>query len=266
MYIHLFCKKTKFRDMSVQVIPKSRQGYGAFNGGEIIENKPIGFPQDGGEGKPFSNLFYWAYAKALKDSTIGLHPHQGFEIMSFVLNGTIKHFDTQMNDWKPLHKGDAQIIRAGKGISHAEHMEKDAVMFQIWVDPSLQKTMQQEASYSDYKDADFPVKEEDGISIKMYSGEGAPLTMDAPGLNISEWNFAKGNFEKTIDLQKVYSIYVMDGEVKLNGEKAEQDAFVIIKDAEALKIETEGTGRLFMIASDKKLNYPTYAEMMQARI
>ena len=139
-------------------------------------------------------------------------------------------------------------------------------MFQIWVDPSLQKTMEQPASYDDYRHEDFPVKIENGISIKMYSGDGAPLMMDAPGMNISEWSFEKGNFEKATDLEKIYSIYVLDGEVKLNGEKATQDAFVIIKDANEIKIETEEEGRLFIIASDKKLNYPTYAEMMQARM
>jgi len=249
--------------MSIQIIPKSRQGYGAFNGGEIIENKPIGFPQDGGETKPYSNLFYWAYAKALKESTIGLHPHQGFEIMSFVLNGTIRHFDTKLNDWKPLHQGDAQIIRAGNGISHAEHMGKDAVMFQIWVDPDLNKTLSQEATYDDYRSEDFPIKEEEGVSLKMYSGDGAPLTMDAPGLEISEWNF-ESSFSKKLNPEKVYSIYVMEGEVKLDGSSAEQDAFIIISDIE--KLEVEGAGKFFVISSDKKLNYKTYNEMMQERM
>lgn len=252
--------------MSVQVISKEKQGYGAFNGGEIIENKPIGFPQDGGEGKPYSNLFYWAYAEAKVESTIGLHPHQGFEIMSFVLNGKIEHFDTQLNDWKPLYKGDAQIIRAGNGISHAEKMGEGAVMFQIWVDPSLQKTLQQPASYNDYRHEDFPVTTHNGISIKTYSGEGAPLTMDTPGMNISEWSFGEGNFEQSTDNQKIYSIYVMDGEVELNGEKAKQDAFVIIRDADKIELNSTGETKLFVIASDKKLNYPTYAEMMQAQM
>lgn len=250
--------------MTIQVIPKNKQGYGAFNGGEIIENKPIGFPQDGGEGKPFSNLFYWAYAKALKDSTIGLHPHQGFEIMSFVLNGTIRHFDTKLNDWKSLHAGDAQIIRSGNGISHAEHMEKDAVMFQIWVDPSLQKTLKQEASYDDYKDADFPIETENGLTIKKYSGEGGLMTMDAPGLTIQEWSFEMGIFEKALNAEKIYSVYVMNGNVNLNGEAAEQDAFIIINDTNKLKIE--GKGKLFVISADKKLNYMTYQEMMQAQM
>ena len=112
--------------MSIQIIPVEQQGRGAFNGGEIVENKPIGFPQDRSSIRPYSNLFYWAHAKSLTDSTIGLHPHQGFEICSFVLKGNIRHFDTKLNDWKPLEAGDVQIIRAGNGISHSEWMGKDA--------------------------------------------------------------------------------------------------------------------------------------------
>ena len=70
----------------LEIISKKSQAYGEFNNGEIIENKPIGFPKDGGKLKAYSNLFYWAYAKANFDSTIGLHPHKGFEIITYVIN------------------------------------------------------------------------------------------------------------------------------------------------------------------------------------
>jgi len=46
--------------MSIEIIAKDQQAYGAFNNGEIVENKPIGFPREGGPTKPYSNLFYWA--------------------------------------------------------------------------------------------------------------------------------------------------------------------------------------------------------------
>lgn len=251
--------------MSVKIISKDRQAYGAFNGGEIVENKPIGFPQEGGEIKPYSNLFYWAYAEAKKDSTIGLHPHQGFEIMSFVLNGSIRHFDTKLNEWRPLSAGDAQIIRAGNGISHAEHMEQDAVMFQIWVDPDLDKTLKQPASYNDYKSEDFPVSEFDGYKVKAYTGNGGPLKMDAPGIVIEELIF-DGSFKKSLKEDKIYSIYVREGTLDINDSAAVKDDFVIISDANQISIESEGKGLLFVIESPKEAGYKTYAEIMQERM
>ena len=116
--------------MKVNFYPPSVQASGNFNFGEILEKKPIGFPQDGGLLKPFSNLFYWAHAWTPgKRSTIGLHPHQGFEICSFVLKGNINHFDTKQNKWIPLSEGDVQIIRSGNGISHAEEIDDNSEIF-----------------------------------------------------------------------------------------------------------------------------------------
>ncbi len=250
--------------MAIQIISKEQQAYGAFNGGQIVENKPIGFPQDGGEVKPYSNLFYWAYAEAKEESTIGLHPHQGFEIMSFVLNGTIRHFDTKLKEWRELEKGDAQIIRAGNGISHAEHMYKDAVMFQIWVDPNLDKTLQQEASYDDYKDVDFPLRSEKGLVVKTYVGNDAPLKMDAKGMTIEEWRLTDQEMTQTIESDKIYSIYVLEGVLTINDEAVKKDDFVMLTNQEQIKIE--GAGKLFVIASLEDLGYMTYAQRMQAQM
>ncbi|MEZ4963539.1 MAG: pirin family protein [Saprospiraceae bacterium] len=252
--------------MSIQVIPKERQARGAFNGGEIVENKPIGFPREGGITRPYSNLFYWAYAEANVDSTIGLHPHEGFEIMSFVLKGYIKHFDTKLKEWRPLYEGDAQIIRAGSGISHSEFIAKNGAIFQIWFDPNLNKTLQQPATYDDYKSADLPVVQDGDISVKTYIGSSSPIELDTEGLEIQQLSFKKANWEKSISPENVYSLYVQEGQFSINGEAVKADDFVLVKDAATLKLESGSPGLVFMIASPQRPSYPTYAEMMQRRM
>ncbi|MEO1259439.1 MAG: pirin family protein [Bacteroidota bacterium] len=252
--------------MSIQVIPKERQARGAFNGGEIIENKPIGFPREGGFIRPYSNLFYWAYAAANVDSTIGLHPHQGFEIMSFVLKGQIRHYDTKLKEWRPLEAGDAQIIRAGNGIKHAEFMGKGSAMFQIWLDPNLGKTMEQPASYDDYKMDDLPVENTGGVSVRTYVGENSPFKLDTPGVAIERYEFEKADLKKELSTDQIYSMYVIDGNFSINGENVKSDDFIIIKEASELNIKSEESGKLFLISSPAKINYTTYAQMMQERL
>jgi len=255
--------------MALTIIPKNKQAYGQFNNGQIIENKPIGFPREGGPTRPYSNLFYWAYAEAKVDSTIGLHPHQGFEIMSFVLNGKIRHFDTKLDGWRDLEKGDVQIIRAGKGISHAEFMAQDAVMFQIWMDPNINKTMQQEATYDDYPAADFPVEDRNGLQVTTYTGTAeAPLQMDTPGVTIARWELKDEQKEQAITLlpDEVYSIYVLNGVGTFNGESVQQNDFIIIENAEKLELAAEEGIELFVIASPVNVGYATYGEMMQRKM
>ena len=107
---------------------------------KLLKNKPIGFPTDRGPNRSYSNLFYWAHATAKLDSTIGLHPHRGFEILTYVLSGSIKHYDTLIDKWIKLDKGDVQVIQSGSGISHSEFIQKNSSIFQIWFDPNINKT------------------------------------------------------------------------------------------------------------------------------
>ena len=248
----------------LQITSKENQASGAFNGGQIIENKPIGFPQDGGDIRPYSTLFYWAYAEAKVDSTIGLHPHQGFEIMSFVLKGTIRHFDSKQKTWIPLEAGDVQIIRAGNGISHAEHMHEGSAMFQIWMDPNLNETLQHEATYSDYKATTFPEREENGVTQTTYIGEGSPFEMHTKGTSIRGFAFAK-SATISLDVNELHSIYVLNGNGQVNGETFEKDAFIRVEGESELTFDVSQNTKLFVISSPAKLEYATYAEQMMVR-
>ncbi len=250
--------------MPVQIIPKEKQGQGAFNGGEIVENKPIGFPQDRSSIRPYSNLFYWAHARAVTDSTIGLHPHQGFEICSFVLAGEIRHYDTKLNEWRTLRTGDVQIIRAGNGIQHSEWMGKDAEMFQIWFDPDLTKTLEKPASYDDYHAADFPVKTHDGVSIKTMVGEGSPFRMDTPGVEVLRLDVGSGLHSFEADRSKVYSAYVLEGELSFNDESARQFDFVLLTDQSSIELRTMTGAKVFLISSPANPGYRTYGQLRRA--
>ena len=246
--------------MNLKVYTLLNQAKGNFNDGEILENKPIGFPQDRGKLKPYSNIFYWAHAWTVgKKSTIGLHPHQGFEICSFVLRGKINHFDTKQNKWIQLSKGDVQIIRAGNGISHAEELEKNSAIFQIWFDPNLEISLKKNASYNDYSISQFKVKENNTSSTTIIKGEGSPMRMETEGVNINIHNLKKGSLIVETSKKKVHSIYILDGEIELESKSNLKGSFLTISQTNSFKIDCKKKSTIFEVVSPLYPSYRTYS-------
>ncbi|MEQ9426036.1 MAG: pirin family protein [Cyclobacteriaceae bacterium] len=246
--------------MNYQIFRKRDQASGAFDGGKILENKPIGFPHEGGLLKPYSNIFYWAHAWSDTGGLIDMHPHQGFEIMSFVLKGTIEHFDTKNEKWIQLHEGDAQIIRAGKGISHAEKFLPGSHIFQIWVDPDLSKTLKKPASYDDYSSGSFHVIEKEGYKAKIYRGEKGKMEMDAVGLEFKELLLEPGIHELKVEDGFSHANYLIKGRLQIENEELAADDFFQVMDGSYSLEVVEGT-TLFQAIVPNSLDYQTYAEM-----
>ena len=248
--------------MSISIYTKENQADGNFNYGEILEKKPIGFPQDGGELKPYSNLFYWAHAWTPgTKSTIGLHPHQGFEICSFVLKGNINHFDTKQNKWIPLEEGDVQIIRSGNGISHAEEIDDNSEIFQIWFDPDLSKSLKKEATYDDYSSKDFKLIDKGNRSFKVIVGEGSPMRMDSENVCINEHYLSDGNHRFNIEKDLIHSYFIIDGEIILDNKKLEKGTFFTVSFENEVVFESSETTKIFEIISPLNPSYRTYSQL-----
>ena len=248
--------------MSISIYTKENQADGNFNYGEILEKKPIGFPQDGGKLKPYSNLFYWAHAWTPgTKSTIGLHPHQGFEICSFVLKGNINHFDTKQNKWIPLKEGDVQIIRSGNGISHAEEIDDNSEIFQIWFDPDLSKSLKKEATYDDYSSKDFKLIDKGNRSFKVIVGEGSPMHMDSENVCINEHYLSKGNHSFDIGKNLIHSYFIIEGEITLDNKKLEKGTFFTVSSENEVIFESSETTKIFEIISPLNPSYRTYSQL-----
>ena len=106
------------------------------------------------------------------------HPHRGFETVSYVLEGSQTHADSQGNRGR-LGPGDVQWMTAGSGIVHAE-MPDEKIMreggrvhgFQIWVNlPRRDKMMN--PRYQDVPADRIPVAHsEDGkVQVRIVAGE-----------------------------------------------------------------------------------------------
>lgn len=247
--------------MSIKIYPFNEQAPGEFNGGEILENRPVVMSHNPKYLLPYSNLFYWAHAWSEKGSTIGQHPHKAFEIITFIIKGNIEHYDSKNMQWIPIEEGGAQIIRAGSGISHSEKINAGSHVFQVWFDPDIKKAMKVPASYNDFVKDDFPVTVNNGFEIRKYIGEGSPLKMETPGISAVDISFKPGTHRLGLESSKVCSLYLIEGSIKLSSVEMNENDFAVISNENEFIFETSSNGRMFVIESPLDPGYQTYAEM-----
>ncbi|HZG80098.1 MAG TPA: pirin family protein [Brevibacillus sp.] len=162
--------------MDIRVYTQNEQAKGHFGNGEIVENKPIGFPREGSVVDRVGPLFYWAWAKSWKTFEIPFHPHSGFEILSYVLSGSVGHKDT-LGNMQKVTTGGAQIMQTGSGAYHAEELGTDTEMFQIWFEPHLSQATKRPPTYNQFDHEEFPSEELDGVTVKRMIGNDAPIQL-----------------------------------------------------------------------------------------
>jgi len=100
------------------------------------------------------------------------HPHRGFETITYMLHGKMRHIDSTGSE-SVLASGGIQRMTAGRGLVHSEmpEMEKGLMWgYQVWVNlPSVNKMMQ--PSYEDTPPENIPWSGKDYGRVKVICGE-----------------------------------------------------------------------------------------------
>ncbi len=239
--------------MKIEIKTREQQHNADLFGGRLHENKPI-------SGKVYSNLLYWAHVEAPDDGEFGLHPHENIEILTFIFEGALEHFDTATNVWTPLLAGGVQHIQAGKGVSHSEKYKKGSRAFQIWFDPDFSRASKKDAYYKDFQADSFVWEKEEGFEVKEYAGENAPIKTDAPGISAKRYKIQKGRHNFNFKTDSVYSLYLLNGKLNIEGNNISTDTFMRIEDAGTIDIEAIKNSDLFILRSPVKVDYKLYSE------
>jgi quercetin 2,3-dioxygenase len=103
------------------------------------------------------------------------HPHRGFETVTYMLDGRMRHRDNHGNEGL-LVPGSVQWMTAGRGLVHSEMPEQQEGRmrgFQLWVNlPAAQKMTA--PRYQEYPPERMPVLHPAaGVTVKLIAGEAA---------------------------------------------------------------------------------------------
>lgn len=158
------------------------------------------------------------------------HPHRGFETVTYMMAGKMRHKDSAGNEGV-IESGGIQWMSAGKGIIHSEMPEQEDGLlagFQLWVNlPAKYKMMQ--PNYQEHSSRDIPVESTaDGISIKVIAGDtinGTKGIIKNPFVDPIYWDV---NLEKGKTLNEVLTkdhnafVYVIEGSIIVGSEDSDQ--------------------------------------------
>ncbi|WP_046657304.1 pirin family protein [Lysobacter capsici] len=100
------------------------------------------------------------------------HPHRGFETVTYMLDGRMRHKDNHGNEGV-LVPGSVQWMTAGRGLVHSEMPEQEAGRmrgFQLWVNLPAREKMT-EPKYQEFPpDRIVQLQPADGVRIKLIAG------------------------------------------------------------------------------------------------
>jgi len=203
------------------------------------------------------------------------HPHRGFETVTYMLDGHMRHED-QLGNRGDLGPGDVQWMTAARGIVHSEMPQQSEGRmrgFQLWLNlPSKEKM--KPARYRDIPAAQIPVvKLSNGGEVKVIAGAlklnssttYGPINGIAAALSTdpSYWDVilpAGAEFSAPIKTGHNAFLYAYEGGAKIGAASAAKAlphrAAGVLSDGDSVRVEAGCDGVRFLLLAAKPLREP----------
>jgi redox-sensitive bicupin YhaK (pirin superfamily) len=193
------------------------------------------------------------------------HPHRGFETVTYMLDGHMRHRDSAGNEGL-LESGGVQWMTAGRGVIHSEIPEQvDGLMegFQLWLNLPAQRKMN-DPWYRDFTSDAIPeYVTPQGVKVRVIAGTSNGVT-GAVTREVTEPLYldihapAGTEFSTALPASHNAFIYVYRGTVTVGGTKVDSRRMGILSNtpgANGVTIRTAEAARLILIAG-KPLKEP----------
>ncbi len=184
------------------------------------------------------------------------HPHRGFQTVTYMLEGRLRHRDNTGREGV-VGPGGVQWMRAGKGVVHSEMPEQEEGRmrgFQLWVNlPAAQKMSAPD--YQEYDAASIPTETRDGgVSLRVIAGQtsrgtAGPVSDSAvQALYFDVHAPAGARFAEPVPADHEAMLVVYEGAVKVAGQRVDAVSAVFLGEGDEVMVEADGEARFLLIA------------------
>jgi redox-sensitive bicupin YhaK (pirin superfamily) len=203
------------------------------------------------------------------------HPHRGFETVTYMLDGHMRHED-HLGNRGDLGPGDVQWMTAARGIIHSEMPQQSEGRmrgFQLWLNLPSQEKMKP-AAYRDIPAAQIPLlKLPQGGEVKVIAGAlkldeetvhgpvngiGANLSTDPLYLDVHLP--AGAAFGAPIAADHSAFLYAYEGSAKIGAPGAAKPlphrAAGVLSDGDSVRVEAGSEGVRFLLLAARPLREP----------
>jgi redox-sensitive bicupin YhaK (pirin superfamily) len=188
------------------------------------------------------------------------HPHRGFETVTYVIAGRMRHRDSAGHEGL-LENGGVQWMTAGRGIIHSEiPQQEDGTMegFQLWLNLPGRDKMQP-PGYRDFTNADLPqLVTSQGVAVTVIAGEShgvaGAVTREATAPLYLDLHLPAGaRFEQALPGGHNAFVYVYRGSLTVSGQAVPvQRMAILANDARAdgvvIEAPADAPARALLIA------------------
>jgi len=197
------------------------------------------------------------------------HPHRGFETVSYMLAGRMRHRDSAGHEGV-LGQGGVQWMTAGSGVIHSEMPEQEAGRmegFQLWLNLGAQDKMRA-PWYRDIQSADIPeFTTDEGVTVRVIAGAshgvaGAMQRELTEPLYLDLHVPAGAGFAQAIPPSFNAFVYVYRGEIRvgddIGGTMVPAQRMAILRNAagsDGVMLRADAAARALLIAG-QPLNEP----------
>jgi len=214
------------------------------------------------------------------------HPHRGFETVTYLLAGRLRHKDNAGHEGV-IEAGGIQWMTAGRGIVHSEMPEQENGLlegFQLWVNLPATHKMDPPA-YREHAANGIPEEQRGESRLRVLAGSTSQGTRGAITQPLTEPLYldvtidAGGRFIESLPAAHNAFVYVIGGVVRGRGEdgpvELARDQLGVLGQGEQVHLEAAGDGARLLLIAGRPLNEPvarggpfvmnTRAEITQAQ-
>jgi len=195
------------------------------------------------------------------------HPHRGFETVTYMLAGRMKHGDNQGNTGL-LGPGSVQWMTAGRGIVHSEMpQQEDGLMwgFQLWVNLPASDKMTA-PRYQDIQGHEIPeIDVTAGVKARIIAGELAGVGGGVSGIATEpvyyDLHFEPGaSLNVPVPEEHNAFVYVYDGKVRVGAEDTqavvERGELALLSHGESIELVAPSEPSRLILVAGRPLNEP----------